>query len=76
MATLTAWNKKDIKTIIESKKFDYEYYTSENPDVETSGLDPIVHYVLFGYKENKNPNENFNTKIYYNLYKNTLGNGE
>ncbi|KXV56692.1 hypothetical protein AD947_10065 [Acetobacter tropicalis] len=76
MATLTAWNKKDIKTIIESKKFDYEYYNSENPDVETSGLDPIVHYVLFGYKENKNPNENFNTKIYYNLYKNTLGNGE
>ncbi|KXV70825.1 hypothetical protein AD951_02175 [Acetobacter malorum] len=76
MVALTAWNKKDIKTIVDSEKFDLDFYLVENPDVKQSGLDPIVHYVLYGWQENRNPNENFNTEIYYNLYKNVIGQDE
>lgn len=39
MVSLTAWNKKDIKSIIDSGKFDSEFYLEENPDVKKSGLD-------------------------------------
>lgn len=76
MVSLTAWNKKDIKSIIDSGKFDTEFYLKENPDVKKSGLDPIIHYVLYGVHENRNPNDNFNTEIYYNLYKNVIGKNE
>lgn len=76
MVSLTAWNKKDIKSIIDSGKFDTEFYLKENPDVKKSGLDPIIHYVLYGVHENRNPNDNFNTEIYFNLYKNAIGKNE
>ncbi|AOW48503.1 CgeB family protein [Acetobacter ascendens] len=76
MVSLTAWNKKDIKSIIDSGKFDTEFYLEENPDVKKSGLDPVIHYVLYGVHENRNPNDNFNTEIYYNLYKNVIGKNE
>ncbi|MBO1324900.1 hypothetical protein K2X14_07045 [Acetobacter sp. TBRC 12305] len=76
MVILTAWNKKDIKTISESGLFDAEFYTHDNTDAQQSGLDPVVHYVLSGVKDARNPNENFNTVIYYNLYRNVIGQNE
>ncbi|MFT8676447.1 MAG: hypothetical protein ABF990_09315 [Acetobacter sp.] len=76
MVILTAWNKKDIKTISESGLFDADFYSHDNTDAQQSGLDPIVHYVLSGVKESRNPNENFNTVIYYNLYRNVMGQNE
>ncbi|QEO17562.1 CgeB family protein [Acetobacter vaccinii] len=76
MVTLTAWNKKDIKTIGESGGFNPDFYFQENPDIQHSGLDPIVHYVLYGAAESRNPNENFNTDIYCRLYRNAIGQDE
>lgn len=68
MTTLTSWNTKDIRTILESGQFNTEFYTSTYPETQTTGLDPIIHYVLFGCHEKKNPNEFFNTEIYKNLF--------
>lgn len=45
MATLTAWNKKDIKTIVDSEKFDLDFYFSENPDVKNQVL--ILLFIMF-----------------------------
>ncbi|MFT9399568.1 hypothetical protein [Acetobacter sp.] len=67
MTTLTSWNIKDIRTILESGQFNTEFYTTTYPETQATGLDPIIHYVLFGCYEQKNPNELFNTEIYKNL---------
>ncbi|GAN61802.1 hypothetical protein AA0313_1634 [Acetobacter indonesiensis NRIC 0313] len=68
MASLTSWNKKDIKTIIDSEQFDVDYYLSSYPDVKNAGINPIIHYVVYGCKEHKQPNDTFNTDIYLNLF--------
>lgn len=68
MTLLTASHKKDIATILASNQFDVQFYLENYPDVKNSGLDPLVHYVLFGSQDHKNPNETFNTDIYKNLF--------
>lgn len=44
--------------------FDSDWYMSTNRDVETSGLDPLFHYVSFGESECRKPNPLFDP-IYY-----------
>ncbi|KQZ81970.1 hypothetical protein ASD64_09530 [Mesorhizobium sp. Root157] len=38
-----------------SPLFDSDYYLASNPDVAESGMDPLVHYLLFGRKEGRLP---------------------
>lgn len=42
--------KKEIELIKDSGLFDSEWYLSSYPDVELSGIDPIVHFVKYGSK--------------------------
>ena len=44
--------------------FDDKYYLANYPEVEKLNISPFEHYVSLGWKENKNPNANFNTKFY------------
>ena len=44
--------------------FDPGYYLQMNPDVKASGMDPYTHYIKYGWKEGRNPNEVFSTKDY------------
>lgn len=44
--------------------FDAVYYLNEYPDVKFSGMDPLSHYVKYGWHEGRNPNSWFNTKAY------------
>ncbi len=48
--------------------FDYYYYNVLNPDVESSDMDAIEHYLLFGSKEERNPNPLFDNKYYRENY--------
>lgn len=50
--------------IAQSGLFDTEWYISQYPDVALSDIDPLLHYVRFGYKENRNPTPWFQTKFY------------
>lgn len=45
--------------IASSGIFDPVWYLASNPDVGKSGLDPILHYVRHGEKENRQPALNF-----------------
>lgn len=45
--------------IATSDQFDADWYLQQNPDVATSGIDPILHYVLYGEKEGRNPTPHF-----------------
>ena len=38
-------------------------------DVKLVGIDPILHYIFYGAKENRNPAKFFDTKYYRENYK-------
>lgn len=43
--------------------FDREYYNTSNKDVHDSGMDPLLHYVKFGWKERRRPNRWFRDSL-------------
>jgi glycosyltransferase involved in cell wall biosynthesis len=55
---------RDCATIAASGMFDAGYYFATNPDLLGSGIDPLLHYVLFGCREGRNPSPDFNTSWY------------
>lgn len=44
--------------------FDSDFYLQSNPDVLKVGMDPLLHYVRFGFKEWRDPNPLFDTRYY------------
>ncbi len=48
------------------RDFDPAYYLSHNPDVAATGVDPLQHYLAYGWKEGRNPNAYFSTSWYLN----------
>ena len=57
-----------IKIIKDSSLFDSEFYLANNQDVRASGLDPVVHYYRYGWRENRLPSRKFNSVLYLHLY--------
>lgn len=63
----------NIKAFFLIKKYNFfneNYYFKKNPDIKKSKTNPLLHYMFFGYKENKNPNPKFNSKYYITKYNN------
>ena len=56
----------DLRRIADviASEFDATFYLHSYPDVATSGLDPLVHFVTAGWHERRNPNRGFSTKYY------------
>lgn len=56
------------KDVIEAIRdhFDTSFYLSRNPDVEHAGIDPLIHYVVDGWREGRDPNPEFSTRLYLN----------
>ena len=50
--------------IKKSNLFDSEYYLANNEDVKNAKVDPIKHYLKFGWKEGKNPSVKFDGNEY------------
>lgn len=57
-------HKRNIHVIKKSSYFDINYYLENNPDVTQSGINPIVHYLLNGGFEGRNPSELFDSSYY------------
>ena len=53
---------------MEAGLFDKTFYLNSYPHVKESGMDPLVHYLFYGYSEGKLPNETFNHEIYIEKY--------
>ena len=66
-------NINAFKKIIEYNLFDYEYYISKYD--YNLNLDPCLHYIYKGWKENKNPNSNFDSDYYLNSNKSVKRSG-
>ncbi|MFL6796337.1 MAG: hypothetical protein ACJ8F3_02880 [Xanthobacteraceae bacterium] len=45
-------------------RLDREYYLNANPEVRSSGLDPVRHYVRYGWQQGLNPTPDFSTMMY------------
>jgi len=57
-----------IKRVTESSLVDKDWYLTFYSDLTGSDVCPIEHYVLFGWKEGRNPNAYFDTNWFINEY--------
>ena len=64
----TLINFKGYKSIKDNKLFDLGYYLITNSDVRLSGMDPLLHYIYYGFKEGRNPNPDFDGNYYLETY--------
>lgn len=55
--------------------FDHAFYLYWNPDVSESGIDPLDHYLLYGWKEGRDPTPNFSTTFYLATYPDVRSSG-
>jgi len=55
-------------TVARSGLFDQKYYLDSYEDVRRSGKDPIIHYLLYGWKEGRDPSREFSTNRYLQSY--------
>lgn len=44
--------------------FNEKWYLDKNKDVRDAGIDPVVHYILYGWKEGRDPTPGFSTLSY------------
>jgi len=52
------------RSIKQSGLFDTDYYYEQNKDIEPGSVDPIIHYLEYGFSEGRNPHPLFNTLWY------------
>lgn len=57
-------NLKDYLTIKRSGLFDTAYYLMNNPEIRKADIDPLMHFVKYGWREGKNPSKNFDIQQY------------
>ena len=57
---------RDYNLIKKSWLFDSDYYLTNNEDVKKAKMNPIKHYLQFGWKEGRNPSSKFNGNEYLN----------
>ncbi len=59
----------EYQEIEKSGLFDTDYYLAENPDLKAALLmDPLDHFIRFGWKEGRSPSILFDTKSYLEVY--------
>ena len=61
---LTKHQLEIIRKIKNSKLFDERWYQKHYPDIVENNFHPIIHYVLYGDNEGRDPSPHFNTDFY------------
>jgi len=56
--------KEEYRIIKESGLFDEGWYLEQYSDVKRDNWHPILHYILYGWKEGRNPSPEFDTNYY------------
>lgn len=59
---------RGYRAIKENNLFDKDYYLKNNDEIRVSGIDPLLHYIYFGFKEGKNPSPTFDGNYYLQTY--------
>jgi SAM-dependent methyltransferase len=58
-----------------SPLFDRQYYLAANPDVQSAGIDPVIHYVAHGSREGRDPSPCFSETGYMALNPDAVARG-
>ncbi|MBE6377195.1 MAG: hypothetical protein E7051_00075 [Lentisphaerae bacterium] len=56
--------KKAEEIIADSIYFDRKWYCEQYQDITASGIDPLIHFTLSGWKEGRSPSEKFPNALY------------
>ncbi len=60
--------REELSLIRSSGFFDTNWYLENNPDIAGSGMDPAVHFLLFGGREGRDPGPKFSSSYYLDRY--------
>lgn len=60
---------KDYQFLKTSEHFDPNYYLLTYRDVRQADVNPLLHYVRFGWKECRDPSASFSTRFYLEKYR-------
>lgn len=69
------YDKLNYNLILRSGLFDVNYYLESNNDVKEQNIDPINHYLHYGWREGRNPSNIFDTNFYLETYPDVKNNG-
>ena len=56
---------QEVYRVVEDE-FDRDYYLKTYIDVKENHVDPVRHFIWFGWRMGRNPNKNFDTNFYLN----------
>ena len=59
-----------------SSMFDEAYYLAENPELTLTWANLLRHFILFGWREGRNPSAKFSTTYYIRRYPDVLASGQ
>ncbi len=60
----TSFRPSDLLLLQRSGLFDTAWFIGRNPDLAAAGLDPLLHFHRFGWREGRWPNAYFDTDWY------------
>lgn len=61
-------SRKDRDEVQQAGLFEADWYLEQYPDVRAAGVDPLLHYMVHGWREARNPNLLFDTHWYLETY--------
>jgi glycosyltransferase involved in cell wall biosynthesis len=56
--------RHDLQVVLAHGAFDEAFYRTSSPDVVATGLPPLLHFIVRGANENRNPHPLFDTGFY------------
>ncbi|RYC28840.1 glycosyltransferase, partial [Lichenibacterium minor] len=73
---LHADDEAAVEAVLDTGLFDERFYREAHPDVVLSGLEPVLHFALDGWKEGRRPNAHFDPAFYLDANPDVAASGE
>jgi hypothetical protein len=61
--------------VIAARGFDRAFYLAANPDVAASDMDPLEHFLVFGWRERRDPSPEFSVGGYLDAFPDVAASG-
>lgn len=75
MGTQRLRQKYLSRQLIQSGLFEADFYLSTYTDVQAAGIDPLTHYINYGWREGRDPSPLFSTQAYLASYEDVRQSG-